>query len=226
VTRLGLIALAACTGASASAPEHAPTITLAAIPASELCATHGRFAIDREHVAISDPTVRIVAPNTRGDAAAVRFAHVTSSATTRNLRSGATRDQIGLKLRAQDSCNVVYVMWRDDKGKLDVSIKHNPGKRTNGECGNGGYKKLRPKLVTAVPAFGDRSHELRAEIVDDELTAWIDDRLAWRGPLPADAQSIVGPAGLRSDNVAFDMELFAVRTNGNQRCRRADDGPD
>ncbi len=108
-------------------------------------------------------------------------------------------------------------MWRADKAKLDVSVKHNPGKRTHEQCGAEGYAKVRGKTV-AVPALAG-SHTLRAEIVGDELTAWIDDRVMWRGDLPATASTFDGPAGFRTDNVQLELVRFAASPGGDASAR-------
>ena len=80
-----------------------------------------------------------------GDAAALTFTYQGEAENTRELASGELRRQLGLKLRAQDGCNVVYVMWRlDPTPKLEVSVKFNPGKRTHEECGADGYTKVKP----------------------------------------------------------------------------------
>ena len=91
----------------------------------------------------------------------------------------------------------------------------NPGMRTHRECGAGGYTNLRPArgpgapALAAVPALAaGSSHTLRAELSGDELLAWIDDDLVWRGPLPPAARELSGLAGLRSDNVSFDLLGF------------------
>jgi hypothetical protein len=99
------------------------------------------------------------------------------------------------------------VMWRlDPTPKLDVSIKLNPLKKTHEECGADGYAKVRPHKKTFVPAFEyGKTHTLRAEIVGDELYAWIDDQLLYQGTLPDTARALKGPAGVRSDNVKFDL---------------------
>ena len=63
----------------------------------------------------------------------------------------------------------------------------------------------------APPAYTFGStHTLRAEIVGDDIYAWVDGRLAFEGHLPEAARTIRGPAGLRSDNVAFDLVELAV----------------
>ena len=52
-------------------------------------------------------------------------------------------------------------------------------------------------------------HVLAAYIDGDELVASVDGEMVWRGKLPKGARSLVGPAGLRSDNVRFDGQLLA-----------------
>ncbi len=166
------------------------------------------------------PTFRAVAAGTTGDAAALQLAFRGDSARTRALASGELRRQLGIKLRAANGCNVIYVMWRlDPTPALEVSIKHNPGLRTHRECGACGYTIVAPAEHAQTPALvvGAR-HTLHAEIAGDVLAAWIDEQRAWVGELPASARELRGPAGVRSDNVAFDIvQLSAVATS----CRRA-----
>ena len=208
---LVLFALAGCTGGSRSeaAPrDHKPTLEVAAVAQDQICVTKGVLT-DR---AITDPTMRGYALGAGGDAAALTFTYRGESFETRELAGGQARRQIGIKLRAQDSCNVVYVMWRlDPTPKLDVSVKINPMKRTHDECGAEGYAKVKPRKKTFVPSFEfGKTHALRAEIVGDELYAWIDDKLLFQGTLPETARALKGPAGVRSDNVKFDLDAFAA----------------
>jgi hypothetical protein len=165
------------------------------------------------------PTFRAVAPGYGGDAASIRFVAQGSSATLRALASGQQRRQLGVKLRAQDGCNLVYVMWRlDPAAKLEVSVKRNPGARTASDCGAGGYTKLKGTRAEPPPTLEDGAeHELRAEIAGGAITTWIDDRVVWRGELPAAARELSGPAGVRSDNLAFDISAVAVEARlGNE----------
>jgi hypothetical protein len=209
-SRMLCLAMTAC-GSSIAAPiDYAPTIDVA--PVGELCVTHGSIA----NRTIAEPTVRAFALGAGGDAAELAFTYKGDSQTGRALANGQLRRQVGLKLRAANSCNVVYVMWRlDPKPKLDISVKSNPGMRTHEECGAEGYIKVKPQRAAPVAAFdAGHPHTLRAEIVGDELTAWIDGHVAWRGTLPVDARGLVGPAGMRSDNVALDnVALSAPRSH-------------
>jgi hypothetical protein len=206
--------LAACGADLEASPQRVKTAKLS--PATELCVTRGKAAIgDR----IQEPTVRATARDSGGNAAALDFIYRGDTEAVRELASGQARRQLGLKLRAVNGCNLVYVMWRlDPTPKLEVSVKLNPGARDHGECGANGYTKVRAIRTWKVPvlAAGDQ-HTLRAAIAGDQLTAWIDDRVAWRGTLPASARTLKGPAGLRSDNLAFDLISFSAEPRATAR---------
>jgi hypothetical protein len=216
VKALVLVAIAACGGGkqleAEAAPSDKPVAKLDPIK-DALCVTKGAAAIGSK---ITAPTMRAVALGSAGDAASVTFTFRGDSDTVRELASGQARRQLGLKLRAMNGCNLVYVMWRlDPKPKLDVSIKLNPGMQTHKDCGADGYTKLKPTKSTPVPDLtAGGTHTLRAEITGDELLAWIDDVLAWRGVLPDAARSISGPAGIRSDNLMFDLVAFSAPVGG------------
>jgi hypothetical protein len=211
----------ACGSTSAAPLDKAPTIDVR--PVADLCVTRGEIAAS----AITQPTVRAFAPSAGGDAAELAFTFGGDADTSRALANGQARRQVGLKLRAEDGCNVIYVMWRlDPKPKLDVSVKRNPGKRTHEECGAEGYTKVKPQHASAVPALvAGASHTLRAEIVGDELSAWIDGRLSWHGRLPDEARALSGPAGLRTDNLRLDRVELSAAAHGSgpaPACKRHD----
>jgi hypothetical protein len=193
------------------------------VPYEAMCVTKGALRPHAEAVLVNEPTVRAFAAGTRGEAAELAFVFRGDSATTRALASGAMRRQLGVKLRAANSCNVVYVMWRlDPHPFLEVSVKHNPGKRTHEECGTDGYTKVRAARAAGVPPLAiGASHALRAEIRGDELDAWIDGELAWTGTLPLAARELDGPAGFRSDNVQLEIVSLTAPSFGDSVCRRA-----
>ncbi len=223
-----IVLVAACSHGSSVTldPDPKPQAQLAEVATPALCITTGKL----DGAGVDVPTFRAVAPGHAGDAAAVKVLVHGASSDARALASGQLRRQHGRKLRAQDGCNLVYVMWRlDPKPKLEVSVKRNPGARTGKECGNGGYTRVKPAWTGFLPGLEDRAaHELRAEIHGDELDAWIDGKLQWQGALPATAKELAGPAGVRSDNLAFELVSLAVdaRAGGavDAKCK-ADDAP-
>jgi hypothetical protein len=193
---------------------------------SELCVTTGAASIGGK---IEKPAMRAVAKGTEGEAAAMTFTFQGETAEKKSLSSGDVRRQLGLKLRAENGCNLLYVMWRlDPKPMVYVSMKRNPGAKDHKACGASGYKKIKAAEDKAPPALieGDK-HTLRAEIDEhEELRVYIDDSLYWRGSLPEPARELRGPAGVRSDNLAFDLVDFAAPETpvalGNAKCAAED----
>ena len=156
-----------------------PSLALTPVAAADVCVTHGHLDGDGDVVHVTEPTFRAVAPATEGDGAALRFTYLGPTLKTRALASGDVRHQVGLKLRAADGCNLVYVMWRlEPRPQLEVSVKHNPGAHDNAACGVGGYVKIAPRRAARVKRFAlGSTHTLPAEIVG--LT---DDDAAWHNP--------------------------------------------
>lgn len=185
--------------------------TLTAIGAPALCVTKGKVSESRR---VDVPTFRAIVPGHAGDAAAMKVIVHGSTETSRALASGQERRQVGLKLRAQDGCNLVYVMWRlDPRPKLEVSVKRNAGERTAKECGADGYIKVKPSRTKPLPSLIDASeHELRAEITGSALVATVDGETVWEGTLPTAAAELSGPAGVRSDNLSLDLLSLAVES--------------
>jgi len=145
------------------------------------------------------------------DAAELQFVYRGPARGAQPLASGELRRQIGLKLRARDTCNVVYVMWHiEPRAQLEVSVKSNPAQRTHAECRDHGYHFVRGRSVQGVPLITpDVWHRLRAELHGRELRVWADGRVAWEGTLPDTALHFDGPVGLRSDNGRFELHFEA-----------------
>jgi hypothetical protein len=226
---LSLLGIGGCTvsgGAPASAgtPEHGGRGARPAMRAGKLAAvSHGALCVTRGDVSAADgalrvatPTTRAVAPGSAGDSAALRFTYHGPTDEVTRLASGQIRHQLGLKLRAADGCNLVYVMWRmEPKPFIEVQVKLNPGKHTHAECGANGYIKVKPARSKPVPAFDEGvSHMLEAAIDGDTLVAKVDGDVVWEGELDPGARGLSGPAGMRSDNVRYDAELLVAPAGG------------
>ena len=75
------------------------------------------------HLTTTSGSMRAVAPRTTGDGAELRFTYHGQTEARTKLANGEERTQVGIKLRAEDGCNLVYVMWRiDPTPKLAVSV--------------------------------------------------------------------------------------------------------
>jgi hypothetical protein len=187
------------------------------ISRGDLCVTEG--AVEQasgERLSVDVPKMRAYANLATSPSAEIRFSYAGGTKNESALGSGQMRRQFGLKMRAQDPCNLVYVMWRiDPEPKLVVSVKRNPADHTSAQCGNRGYTNIKRRKSSPVPCLQPgESHTLRAEMQGDELRVFVDNREVWEGSVGADAASLEGPVGIRSDNVRFEFELKARKSNG------------
>lgn len=200
-----------------SAPSGTPAIPEGPRPAltpaqrRRWCVTEGELMRGREGVLdVGTPKLRGIDLESGGDHARVRFRYRGPTAQQARLASGAERRQLGLKLKAQDSCNLIYVMWRlVPEAKIVVSFKNNPGAERHADCGNHGYTNLRPLESRLPPALVEgEEHELSAQLQAGTLIVRVDGGVVWRGELPHAAQRLQGAAGVRSDNVAWSLVGF------------------
>lgn len=203
------LAAGACAGQppATGAPEGAKP---RAVARRELCVTKGEIeALPGDRLGIAAPEVRAVVRAATPQAAEIRFTYEGPTEGTAPLGSGEVRRQIGLKLRAEDGCNLVYVMWRlEPKDELVISIKRNPGQETHAQCGTRGYTNVKPRRGAPPPPVAAGSeHVLRAELVGRELRAWSDGAPVWEGALGPEIDAFDGPVGLRSDNVKAELQL-------------------
>jgi len=203
--KLVLLACALLFGGSASADE------LARAPAARWRVTRGHVeALADGRARVREPKMRAVVDASDGDAAELRFTYLGASDGEARLASGELRRQVGLKLRAADGCNLVYVMWRiEPKAQLVVSLKRNPGQRTHAECGARGYRNLVARAGTQpAPLAPNMEHRLHAKLDGRILRVWADRALAWEGDVGDEVLALRGPAGVRSDNAKLELELL------------------
>lgn len=191
--------------------------SLRSVARSELCVTQGAIEVHPSgRLLVIRAKMRAVLAAATPAIAELRFTYRGPVLDAEPLRSGQLRRQIGLKLRAQDACNVIYVMWRiEPESRLVVSIKRNPGLRTSRECGNEGYTNVTPRHATPVPALSPgAAHTLRAAMDADALRVFVDGALVWEGALGPDALSFDGPVGVRTDNGLFELDLLVASAAG------------
>jgi hypothetical protein len=207
-------ALATLVGLCACSPgriEPPPGPEPALVPADSWCVTLGSVRNDNGQRFVDSEEMRAVTAAATEPAAEVRFTYLGPTATSSMLASGMVFRQIGLKLLAADSCNVLYVMWRlDPDPGLVVMLKRNPGKTLGSECGDQGYRTVRPRASLPLPEMAvGAPHVLRAALVAGELTVRVDGEVVWRGAAPPEAAELQGPVGVRTDNGRFSLDLWA-----------------
>src|SRR5580700_7125240 len=174
-------------------------MALAAVARSQMCVTEGSIEQSgtERRWSISVSKMRAYVNFTTAPVVEARFRYLGPTADEVPLGSGTLRRQFGLKLRAQDACNLVYAMWRiQPESKLVVSVKSNPGQHTSAECGNRGYPNNKPPPNGAGPTLisGD-AHSLRAEMNGQEMDVFADNALVWEGSVGAEALAFDGPVG-------------------------------
>jgi hypothetical protein len=141
--------------------------------------------------------------------ASLDFTYLGPASNVSQLADGEIRHQFGLKLRAQDACNIVYVMWRFDVPAITVAIKRNLGKATHRECLDHGYTTVGKPTATG-PIRPGEAHTLEAQLNDRILTVTADGGVVRTDDLGAEAMEFDGPVGLRSDNVRIRFNLLTV----------------
>jgi hypothetical protein len=209
--RLGVVLVGGLllAGASPSARDGVRTIDR-----RDLCLSSGEIEqLPGHRLGIEVPGVRAVVFADTPQAAEIQFTYRGPSAGTKPLASGEVRRQIGLRLRAQDTCNLLYVMWWiEPRNAIAVSIKRNSGQHTHEECFDHGYENMKAvRRATPPPIALGSTHKLRAELLGRELRVWCDGSPVWQGTLPPKVEEFDGPVGLRSDNVRM---AFSYRVGG------------
>src|SRR5580704_9442386 len=149
---------------------------------ANLCVTEGSIEeMAGERLSVNVSKMRAYVNAYTQPVAQLRFTYLGSTPNEAPLASGQLRRQLGLKLRAQDACNLVYAMWRiEPESKIVVSVKSNPQEHSSAQCGNRGYQNIKPLRTSPLPSLrsGD-SHALRAEMNGAEVRVFADDSLVW-----------------------------------------------
>lgn len=193
-----------------------------------LCITEGEISENAEKVlSVNTPKMRAYVNGGTIPEAEVRFTYLGSTDKDVPLGSGEMRRQFGLKLLAQDACNLVYVMWRiEPQSEVVVSVKSNPGQHTSSECGNRGYRNIKPRRRSAVPAVKIGStHTLSAALKGEEMHIIADGVPVWDGSVGPEPMHLHGPVGVRSDNARLTFTLQTHSLGNGQEssfpgCRR------
>jgi hypothetical protein len=187
---------------------------LSPVSRANLCVTEGAIQeLPGGRLGVSVPKMRAYLNALTPQSVEADFTYIGSTGNEARLGSGELRRQFGLKLRAQDACNLVYAMWRiEPESKLVVSVKSNPGQHSSAQCGNRGYRNVKPARSKPVPVLHPGSaHSLRAEMNGAEMRVFADNALVWEGSVGAEALSFDGPVGMRSDNARLEIELRAAQ---------------
>jgi hypothetical protein len=167
----------------------------------------GRIDKTRDNrLEVNTKEMRAIITGTTGRSITVHFVYLGPTREVSRLADGEIRNQFGVKLRAQDTCNIVYVMWHLERNVgVSAQMKRNPGKKTHTDCLDQGYESVSfhktPFVKMGLP------HTLAARLEGRMLTVTADND-SYQVVLPG-VIDFDGPAGLRSDNahVIFTYEV-------------------
>lgn len=204
LTWLLILALAAPGNAQS---RNAKDVTVSRV---DLCVTEGTVEqLPDRRLSVATPKMRAYVNLETPQYLEARFTYAGPTENQAALGSGELRRQFGLKLHAQDACNLVYVMWRiAPESEIVVSVKSNPGQHSSNECSNHGYKNIKPAHNAPVPPLmPGQTRTLRAEMNGQALQVSVDNKPVWEGNVGQEALSFHGPVGIRSDNARLDLEL-------------------
>lgn len=220
-----LIALLALTNTNphqAAPPPVKPASGFESVTRSALDVTDGKVGETRDgYLTIDSPAVRAVQRVAGATAGRLEFTYHGPSKEISKLASGRVVHQIGLKLRAKNTCNLLYVMWRlEEQEHVVVQVKSNPGLCTHAECGGRGYVNIKPAFQVKPDQFPSardgKPHTLEAKMskaaaADYELVVTADGTVVWNGSIDAKLlDPIDGPAGFRTDNGVFTFKFFTL----------------
>lgn len=215
-----IIGLSGCRAGTMNNADSSGPTSMTPVPLGKLCITEGKIENPGDNrLSVSVPKMRAFVASPTLQEVEAHFTYLGPTKDSSPLSSGELRRQFGLKLRAQDGCNLVYAMWRiEPKSELVVSVKSNPGMTQSSECDAHGYHTIKPTRDINVPEIKRGQHyTLRAIIDGDKMRVYGNNKLVWEGLLGAEAQAFNGPVGVRSDNGRFDFGLFAALPHGDQQ---------
>ncbi len=208
LVRVGESVMLASSGDEVPPEGNGVATALRSVPHSEFHATKGAVRKGKGGtLLIEDGKVRAVSEDSTEHTAEMRFKYLGVTKKTTALGSGAVRQQAGLKLRAANGCNLIYVMWRfKPESQIVVSYKSNPGETVHKECGTDGYTNL--AYLDIAPVEVGVEHVLKATNDGQHLTVWADGVQIWDGDLGEAVLEFDGHPGFRSDNARLEMELL------------------
>ena len=143
---------------------------------------------------VETPTSRADIPSHSGENLEIKVRYLGPTDQKEYFANGTYQEQVGIKLRSVNGCNVVYIMRRiNPNPSISLSIKSNPGVTT--VCGDKGYTMIKSILVPA-PKIGEE-FTLAGSFNQNIVTIKLNNQELFTSEVPIVTK---GDAGIRTDN--------------------------
>jgi hypothetical protein len=181
-------------------------ISFLSISASaQLAVTNGKISTASTY-SVETPSSRANVLYHDGDNLELTATYLGPTAQKQLFADGSFQEQVGIKLRNVNECNLIYIMRRiQPNPSVSVSIKVNPGETIT--CGDKGYTMIK-SIPVGVPAIGS-TFVLSANMdpVTNIVRVTLDGTLLWAGNVKVPFTSYQGGAGIRTDNAKINFTL-------------------
>jgi hypothetical protein len=174
------------------------------VTAATFKVTNGTATYKDGVIEVSSVASRIDFPNTNGERFGIIAQYNGPTETTIPLASGVVQEQFGIKLRAANTCNLIYIMRRfTPVSKVTIMYKQNIGMTTHEECGDKGYAIIKDIPVPSIPV--GTLVRLEGKFEGSTLTVKLNDKIIWVGLVDFRQTGI---SGFRSDNAKVKFSVI------------------
>lgn len=181
-----------------------PILAAGQLPVPTTDVTNGSITVKDNVIYVDSTTSRISFPNSTGEGIYIKAKYQGPSSGTVAFASGAIVEQVGVKLREVNTCNLVYIMRRlKPVSNVTIQTKENPGLSTHAECGDKGYT-----TIASIPIpenYPGDEITLSAKFYGDTLVVWCNGQKVFSGIVKFNYS---GNTGIRTDNIKTSIRLF------------------
>jgi hypothetical protein len=181
-----------------------PILAVGQLPIPDTNVTNGSITVKDNTIYVNSDTSRISFPESTGEGIYIKARYEGPSSDIVPFASGAVVEQVGVKLREVNTCNLVYIMRRiKPLSNVTIQIKENPGLSTHTECGDKGYSTI--ATIPVPENYPGDEITLSAKFYEDTLVVWCNGQKVFSGIVNF---KYSGNTGIRTDNIKTSIRLF------------------
>jgi hypothetical protein len=181
-----------------------PILAVGQLPIPTTNVTNGSITVKDNTIYVDSDTSRISFPESTGEGIYIKARYEGPSSGTVPFASGAVVEQVGVKLREVNTCNLLYIMRRlKPASNITIQTKENPGLSTHNECGANGYTTI--AQIPIPENYPGDEITLSAKLYGDTLVVWCNGQKVFSGVINF---KYSGNTGIRTDNIKTSIRLF------------------